>query len=92
MKVCYNCKTEWIGNNKPGRQETCVGCDNYLHCCLNCLFYDQTSYNECRESQADRVVDKEKYNFCDYFSFRTGTNKNDSQKSNARKAFDDLFN
>jgi hypothetical protein len=26
-------------------------------------------YNQCRESQAERVLDKERSNFCDFFSF-----------------------
>jgi hypothetical protein len=26
-------------------------------------------YNQCRESQAERVLDKDRSNFCDYFSF-----------------------
>ncbi len=35
---------------------------------MNCRFYDETAYNECSEPSAERVVDKEKSNFCDYFS------------------------
>ncbi|MDH4128039.1 MAG: hypothetical protein OEV44_04760 [Spirochaetota bacterium] len=91
MKVCYNCNTEWISDGKPGRQETCVNCDFYLHCCLNCLFYNESSYNECRESRAERVIDKEKSNFCDYFTFKTNAYQ-DKPKLDTKKAFDDLFN
>jgi len=32
-----------------------------------CVHYDEIAYNQCRESSADRVVDKEKANFCDFF-------------------------
>jgi hypothetical protein len=32
-----------------------------------CKYYDPSAYNECRESVADRVVDKEKANYCDFF-------------------------
>jgi hypothetical protein len=28
------------------------------------------TYNECRESQAERVIEKDRSNFCDYFVFR----------------------
>jgi hypothetical protein len=38
-----------------------------------CTFYDLKVYNECRESNADRIVDKEKANFCDYFNLSDGT-------------------
>ncbi len=37
-----------------------------------CTFYDLKVYNECRESNADRIVDKEKANFCDYFNLSDG--------------------
>jgi hypothetical protein len=28
------------------------------------------SYNECREPQAERVIEKDRSNFCDFFTFR----------------------
>ena len=34
-----------------------------------CQHYDKSAYNECREPNADRVLDKEKANFCDYYKF-----------------------
>jgi hypothetical protein len=37
-----------------------------------CKFYDAKVYNECRETNADRVTDKEKANFCDYFVLTDG--------------------
>lgn len=42
-----------------------------------CEFYDPKHYNECKESMADRITEKEKKNFCDYFklSEKAGTNK-----------------
>jgi hypothetical protein len=43
-----------------------------------CSFYDPKSYNECRESSADRVQDKEKANFCDYFKI-SGSNVDPDQ-------------
>jgi hypothetical protein len=36
--------------------------------CLNCEFYEPTYNNQCRETQAARVVDKDRANFCDYFA------------------------
>jgi hypothetical protein len=49
-----------------------------------CSFYDSKVYNECRESNAERIVDKEKSNFCDYFSLSDGRNNQISK--------DDLIN
>jgi hypothetical protein len=35
---------------------------------LNCAHYDPAFHNQCRETQADRVVDKDRPNFCEYFA------------------------
>ncbi len=53
-----------------GRQAQCPFCGADLHCCMNCSFYDHGAYNDCRESQAERVLDKVRSNFCDFFSFK----------------------
>jgi hypothetical protein len=55
-----------------------------------CKFYDVRVYNECKESNADRVVDKEKSNFCDYFSPVSGK-IDDSSLDNLKTAADSLF-
>ena len=87
MARCFHCLTEFTG--KVARQDSCEKCSSDLHVCKNCKFYDSTAYNECREPSAERVVDKEKKNFCDYFS-PGEVGKTDNQ-NNARKALDDLF-
>jgi len=70
MKICHACEKELKLNLPIGRSEVCPYCSADLHCCLNCTFYDTGYYNSCRETQAERVVDKGKSNFCDYFLFR----------------------
>lgn len=55
---------------KIGRREVCSGCGKDLHVCRNCRFYDPQAYNACREPQAERVIDKDRSNFCDYFVFQ----------------------
>ncbi|MBF0127876.1 MAG: hypothetical protein HQM02_11800 [Magnetococcales bacterium] len=50
-----------------GRSDTCAGCSKDTRVCLNCRFHDPGSYNECRETVAERMVDKERANFCDHF-------------------------
>ena len=66
---CFNCQTELdlTPGEKIGRGKTCDECYADLHCCQMCQFFDESSYNECREPVAQRVVEKEKANFCDYF-------------------------
>jgi len=69
MKICWNCKKEIPIDLFVGRQEQCAFCGKDLHSCLNCNFYERGVYNDCREGQAERVLDKERSNFCDYFRF-----------------------
>jgi hypothetical protein len=40
---------------------------------------------------AERVVDKEKSNFCDYFVLGSGSAPKEDPKTSALKALDDLF-
>lgn len=69
MKVCHHCRKEVVIPKVIGRKDACPFCDTDLRCCLNCLFYDARVYNQCRESQAERVLDKDRSNFCEYFVF-----------------------
>lgn len=91
-RCCFSCGQS--GNyEKVGRRDSCNSCSADLHVCYNCNFYDATAYNECREPQADRVLEKGRSNFCDYFSFRIGEAKGAKAlaKSDKLKALDDLF-
>ena len=66
--VCFHCKTEMKISAKVGFRDECDKCRSDLHVCKNCQFYDPKSYNECRELSADVVKEKERANFCDFFS------------------------
>jgi len=63
---CWNCGIE-LGALDYGRADTCKKCGRDTKVCKGCIFYDKNSNNECRETQAERVVEKERSNFCDYF-------------------------
>jgi hypothetical protein len=68
--VCHHCGRDIGPVERIGRRDVCLHCRADLHCCLNCAFYDATRHNQCREPQAERQVDKQVGNFCEYFSFR----------------------
>ena len=89
--TCHACKKVLELEDKVGRQQTCPECSAYLRCCLNCRFYDASAYNECREPQADRVVDKEQGNFCDYFEPTTDNHQQETAADEAKQALDSLF-
>lgn len=89
---CYKCETplELSAQNDIGRSEECPKCYANLRCCRMCGFYDKNSYNECREPSADRVVEKEKPNFCDYFKLGSDQSS-DNTKQSALDAANALF-
>lgn len=80
---CYKCNKvlALIPQTNIPRGEDCPTCRTDLHCCRMCEFYDTKAYNECRESNADRVVDKEKANYCDYFKLKANTGANPVQSA-----------
>lgn len=65
---CWRCGAPVTAVERIGRRETCAACGTDLHCCCNCRFHDPTLHNACNEPQAERQVDKEAGNFCEYFS------------------------
>ncbi|MGV8057494.1 MAG: hypothetical protein AB2L12_05605 [Smithellaceae bacterium] len=90
MKICHHCKKEIKLNSFTGRQEQCPFCDADLHCCLNCTFYERGLYNDCRERQAERVLDKTRSNFCDFFRFGQ-TSEKTTEKPSAQDTLEALF-
>jgi hypothetical protein len=88
---CWNCGNE-LTPLDYGRQDSCRKCGKDTKVCKNCEFHDRSSNNECRETQADRVVDKEKANFCDYFVPKAGGGGNAPSRDALKAAADALFN
>lgn len=66
--VCYRCGGSLSTLSLPlSRRDECPHCQNYLHVCRMCLYYDPHVPRQCREDDADDVKEKEQLNFCDYF-------------------------
>ena len=79
---CYKCQNvlELNEGDRILRHEECNSCQASLYCCRMCIHYDTQSYNECREPLAERIVDKEKANFCSYFKISDqGVGQNNSK-------------
>jgi hypothetical protein len=66
---CWKCrqKIEYPSGSRVRIRDTCPRCDSDLHACRNCQFYDPGKHNQCAETQAGWVRDKEVANYCDYF-------------------------
>ena len=91
MITCAFCSKEMEFEGKVSRNDTCPHCGRDLHCCLQCKFYDLGSYNECKEVMAERVVDKDRNNFCDYFVLKGTKVSQFGRKAVAKQALEDLF-
>lgn len=93
MKICHACLKALEIKPPVGRQDSCVFCGSDLHCCLNCVFHAAEAYNECHESQAERVIEKGRGNFCDYFVFRDTAPdlKKKEARESARARLESLF-
>lgn len=94
MKRCHQCGKEWVSEKKqPGVKEFCDACAAYLHCCLNCRFYDPHAHNGCSIPTTDWVGDKAGPNFCDEFEFADSQTAvaQDTAQAEARRRLDSLF-
>lgn len=69
MLHCRHCGAAIPYDEPIPREAACEGCARDLHACVQCRHYDPAYNNSCRETMADPVEDKERRNFCEYFSF-----------------------
>jgi hypothetical protein len=88
---CFNCSKELNFPGNIGRREECPFCRSDVHVCKNCEHYDPKVYNECRETQADIVREKDRANFCDYFTPRKGSSGGIDKAAALRAAAEALF-
>ena len=90
---CAFCSGNLNIKGTVGRKDECPHCGRDLRCCKQCKFYDTNAYNECREVSAERIVDKERANFCDFFMIRgsKGRGGNYTRTQDAKAALEALF-
>lgn len=88
---CAFCGRDVPVESKIKRDDTCPHCGRDLRCCKQCKFFDPHAYNECREVSAERIVDKERSNFCDYFVPRGSAQSNRNTVKGAKEALEALF-
>ncbi len=63
---CWHCGTG-LTRVDYGRESVCPRCDKPTHCCRNCRHFAPGRPNECMEPQVERVIDKTRSNFCEWF-------------------------
>jgi hypothetical protein len=96
--MCWFCGSPITDADPIGRSLRCPECGKDLRSCRNCRFFLAGSRGDCKESQADIVADKERGNFCDWFSLdpkrrqkTAGEGKAGDAAVSAREAFNSLF-
>lgn len=66
--VCYRCGASLVALTLPlSRRDMCPNCSVHLHACRQCAFYDRDVIGQCREEEAEEVLEKERVNFCEWF-------------------------
>ena len=79
---------------RVGVRDECPHCQGDLHACVNCAHRDPAAYNGCREPSAERVLDPERANRCDYFrpsEVPAGAGTGGGERDAAMAALDALF-
>lgn len=67
--VCWRCGATLVELILPmSRREECSVCAADQHVCKMCCYYAPNLSEGCSEERAEEVSDKERANFCDYFS------------------------
>lgn len=88
---CFHCGNELSFSERVGLREECDQCGSDVHVCRNCQFYDAKVYNECREPQAEVVLEKTRANRCEYFQAGTQAGSAGPSKDDLLKAAESLF-
>lgn len=91
---CFSCNSDVVlsPGERVGFRDECEGCRADLHVCLNCAHYDSSAYNECRESSAERVADRDRGNRCEYFTPGQGMGgDHGGERSSAMNDLEALF-
>lgn len=61
---CWSCLEPTEMEDKVIRADECPHCHTDMHSCKNCQYYDPGAHNDCKETIAEYVPDKERSNFC----------------------------
>lgn len=90
---CHACDAEHVlgPGERIGFRDDCERCGADLHACVNCRHYDPGAYNECRESGAERVLDKATANRCDWFAAGESAGGDGSTRDSALSDLENLF-
>jgi hypothetical protein len=92
--VCWRCGAAVKPEQRPIRRlELCRSCQADLHVCRLCWSYNPRMTGYCDHDHAEPPLDRERANFCQYFSPRPGAYSpagHDAEQG-TRKGLESLF-
>jgi len=91
---CYNCGAALDALTLPlSRRDMCPSCSVHVHVCRMCRHFDPQVTRQCREDDAEEVLDKKKVNFCEWFlpSPDAWDGTGDRREARARAELEALF-
>lgn len=91
---CWKCGADLESVPRPfSRFAECPACKTELHVCRMCTHYDLRYVGQCSHDFADKVLEKEKSNFCGHFkpSPWAFEGSGDPGKENAQQELQSLF-
>ena len=91
---CWKCGISLVEVPVPfARVAECPACRADLHVCRMCEFFDPGVRRGCKEPVAEEVSDRERANFCGYFTpvRGLGPGGDDGASQAARAELDSLF-
>lgn len=90
--ICWSC-ARGLTAADYGREACCPGCGKPTRVCRNCRHYAPGKPNECLEPRVERVLDKERANFCELFdpSDRPAGGTDRASDEDLREAAEALF-
>lgn len=91
---CFRCGADFASAavERIGFRAECARCGADLHCCRNCRHHDPAAYNECRESGAERVAERDRANRCEWFQpGGRGGDPGERARAAARSDLEKLF-
>ncbi|MES9831554.1 MAG: hypothetical protein ABW157_09910 [Candidatus Thiodiazotropha sp. LLP2] len=89
---CWHCG-QVLQSMDFGRETNCTACGKPTRVCRNCRWYAPSRPNQCEEPAVERVLEKEKSNFCELFepTFNPLTDDTIKPDDALRQAAEDLF-
>lgn len=92
--VCWRCGATVKPDQRPiKRLEQCTACTADLHVCMLCRHYNPRLSGYCAHDHAEPPLDRERANFCQFFTPRPGAYRppDTDTTASARAGLDTLF-